>query len=70
MAEVIVVEPLGDARCQVTYTGVLPRSGPAVRLVYRLPVRPAIERIVRAHLADLARRAEVDGAGRAHPRCQ
>ena len=60
MAEVIVVEPLGAGRCRVTYTGVLPRSGPLLRVAYRLLARPAIERIVRAHLADLARRT---GAG-------
>lgn len=64
MAEVIVVEPQGAARCRVTYTGVLPHSGPVLRLAYRLLARPAIERIVRAHLADLARQAEGEEPGR------
>jgi hypothetical protein len=58
MAEVIVVESLGDDRCRVTYRGDLPRSGPVLRVAYRVLARPAIERIVRAHLADLAQRAE------------
>ena len=63
MTEAIVVEPLGDARCRVTYTGALPRSGPVLRVAHLLLARPAIERIVRAHFADLAQRAEGDGAG-------
>ena len=60
MAEVIVVEPLGASRCRVTYTGELPHSGPVLRVAYRLLARPAIERIVRMHLADLGRGAERD----------
>jgi len=68
MAELIVVEPQGEARCRVTYTGVLPHSGPVLRVAYRLLARPAIERIVRAHLADLAHRAEGDGAARGEDR--
>lgn len=58
MAELVVVEPLGGARSRVTYTGEMPRSGPLLRVAYRLIARPVIERIVRTHLADLARRAE------------
>jgi len=57
MTEAIVVEPLGDARWRVTYAGVLPRSSPVLRVALRLLARPAIERIVRAHFADLAQRA-------------
>ncbi len=64
MAEVIVVEPLGASRCRVTYTGELPHSGPMLRVAYRLLARPAIERIVRMHLADLGQRAERDAPDR------
>ena len=64
MAESIVVEPLGDDRCRITYTGQLPRSGPALRVAYRLVARPAIERIVRTHLGAVAGRAEAVAAGR------
>jgi hypothetical protein len=63
MEELIVVEPLGEERCRVTYTGELPPSGPALRVAYRLIARPVIERIVRAHLAELARRAEKLASG-------
>jgi hypothetical protein len=62
MAELIVVEPLGDTRCRVTYTGELPRSGPVLGVAYRLLARPAIERVVRTHLADLAQRAAGGGS--------
>jgi hypothetical protein len=58
MTESIVVAPLGGDRCRITYTGQLPRSGPARHVAYRLIARPAIERIVRTHLGDLAQRAE------------
>ena len=61
MAEVILVQPLGDSRCRVTYTGELPPSGTLLRMTHRLLARPAVERIVRAHLADLARRVEGEG---------
>ena len=64
MAEVIVVEPQGAARCRVTYTGVLPHSSPVLRVAYRLLARPAIERIVRTHVADLARQAGGEEPGR------
>jgi hypothetical protein len=63
MAEVISVEPLGDRRCRVTDDGVLPGSGLALRLAYRLLARPAIERIVRSHLAELVKRAEAEKLG-------
>jgi hypothetical protein len=39
------------------HTGELPGSGPVLGVIYRLLARPAIERVVGAHLADLARRA-------------
>ena len=68
MAEVIVVEPLGASRCRVTYTGELPHSGPVLRVAYRLLARPAIERIVRMHLADLGQRAERDAPDRGDDR--
>ncbi len=68
MAEVIVVEPLGASRCRVTYTGELPHSGPLLRVAYRLLARPAIERIVRMHLADLGQRAERDAPDRGDDR--
>jgi hypothetical protein len=58
LAERIVVEPLGDARCRVTYRGRLPASGTLLRIGYRLLARRAIERIVRSHFADLAKRAK------------
>lgn len=61
MAEVILVQPLGDSRCRVNYTGELPPSDTLLRMTHRLPARPAVERIVRAHLADLARRGEGEG---------
>ena len=61
MAELIVAEPLGDDRCRVTYTGELPPSGPMLRVAHRLIARPAIERIVRTHLADLTQLAVGDG---------
>ena len=41
-----------------------PISGPVLRVAYRLLARPAIERIVRMHLADLGRRAERDAPDR------
>jgi len=53
LAEVISVEPLGEGRCRVTYDSVLPGSGLLLRLAYRMLARPAIQRIVRSHLADL-----------------
>lgn len=62
MTEVIVVEPIGAHRCRVTYTGELPASGPVLHVLYRLLARPAIERVVRAHLADLAQRAASGGS--------
>ena len=60
LAEVISVESLGEGRCRVTYKSVLPWSGLLLRLAYRILARPAIERIVRSHLADLAKRAEAE----------
>lgn len=60
MEEVIVVEPIGASRCRVTYSGELPSTGPVLRIAYRLVARPAIKRIVRAHLEDLARRATAE----------
>lgn len=65
LAERIVVEPLGDARCRITYRGKLPASGTLLRLGYRLIARRTIERIVRSHFADLAKRAEA--VERPHP---
>ncbi len=62
MTEVIAVEPIGEERCRVTYSGVLPPSGPLLRIAYRLLARPAIERIVRAHLTGLARQADDERA--------
>jgi hypothetical protein len=60
MAEMITVEPLGDDRCRVSYSGMLPPSGPLLRVAHRLLARPVIERIVDAHLADLARTATAE----------
>lgn len=60
MAEVITVEPLGDDRCSVTYAGMLPPAGLLLGVVHRLLARPVIERIVHAHLADLARTATAE----------
>jgi len=54
------VEPLGEGRCRVTYDSVLPGSGLLLRLAYRMLARPAIQRIVRSHLADLVKRAEAE----------
>jgi hypothetical protein len=59
MTEVITVEPLGDDRSRVTYAGVLPPAGPLLRVAHHLLARPVIERIVDAHLADLARTARL-----------
>lgn len=63
LAEVISVEPLGERRCRVTYDGVLPLSRLPLRLAYRVLARPAIERIVRSHLAELVKRAEAEEPG-------
>lgn len=63
LAEVISVEPLGEGGCRVTYDSVLPGSGLLLRLAYRMLARPAIERIVRSHFADLVKRAEAEKPG-------
>ena len=58
LRERIAVMSIGRGRSRVTYLGVLPRVGPLLGLAHRLLARPAMERVVRAHLAELAERAE------------
>jgi hypothetical protein len=59
-SERIVVETVGDGCSRVTYRGTLPPSGPLLRLIHRAVAKPAIERIVRSHLATLEARISAD----------